>query len=312
MRRKLCLFALVISMLCMALSVSATSAGNISIVSESMGATIEANILEDDIQSYDFLFGTSDVQILYDNAMPYYMYTYGTSYESLSDLYEFSGNYIVPVVSNSGEFLGYAEYSETDTGEWEIISVSQGTYFEKLYEVLSTCPICKGYKSAFLGGDPFFTEVGIILSNGDSEEYFDCDSYIAATMGGTVSSTLSYTDYYSSAIVKANDLINIATNLIVNSDDNPVEGGTTSDDETINDLDVEYQDIGKITIGYSEEIPDEEPVASESTGSGMEDHPHPIEGGISSDESNPTTGIVLPVMLSAISLSTALSSRKRR
>ena len=175
------------------------------LASPDKGKAIESNILEDDEQSYEFLFGTSDVEIMFDHAMPYYTYNFERTYTRLQDLYDFTGSYIVPVTSGSGEFIAFAEYSRTSDNKWEIVSTSAGEYYDGLYDTLMSDSIFSGYSSAFLTGDFLFNGLGVVLQN-DSTVYFDYSSYFSDTSSTDYRTQFSLNNYFVSEDVKAAEL----------------------------------------------------------------------------------------------------------
>ena len=175
------------------------------LASPDKGKAIESNILEDDEQSYGFLFGTSDVEIMFDYAMPYYTYNFERTYTCLQDLYDFTGSYIVPVKSESGEFIAFAEYSRTSDNKWEIVSTSAGEYYDGLYDTLMSDSIFSGYSSAFLTGDFLFNELGVVLQN-DSTVYFDYSSYFSDSSSTDYRTQFSLNNYFVSEDVKAAEL----------------------------------------------------------------------------------------------------------
>ncbi len=176
------------------------------LASPDKGKAIESNILEDDEQSYEFLFGTSDVEIMFDHAIPYYTYNFERTYTCLQDLYDFTGSYIVPVKSGSGEFIAFAEYSRTSDNKWEIVSTSAGEYYDSLYDTMMSDDIFSGYSSAFLTGDLLFNELGVVLQN-DSTVYFDYSSYFSDLSSTDYRTQFSLNNYFVSEDVKAAELV---------------------------------------------------------------------------------------------------------
>lgn len=155
------------------------------IASETAGYSIENNFSEEDIEYYDFLFGTSDVKIEFENAAPYYIFNNNSQYENISDTYSFSGSYYVPVKSSGGDFLCYAEYRQNG-GVWEIVSTAAGDYYDELYSVTSGVSLYSDHSSAMLTGDGLFNDVGVVLDN----DYFDFTSYF-----NNISARNSISDY---------------------------------------------------------------------------------------------------------------------
>lgn len=205
MKIKICFLT---ALLCMSsLLTCRVSAQEIDLLaSPDKGKAIESNILEDDEQSYGFLFGTSDVEIMFEYAMPYYTYNFERTYTCLQDLYDFTGSYIVPVKSESGKFIAFAEYSRTSDNKWEIVSTSAGEYYDGLYDTMMSDSIFSGYSSAFLTGDFLFNGLGIVLQN-DSTVYFDYSSYFSDSSSTDYRTQFSLNNYFVSEDVKAAELV---------------------------------------------------------------------------------------------------------
>lgn len=209
------IFSLIIAVaaVIVTLSVNASAFSSNSLISSKIaGSNIETNILEDDIEYYDFLFGTSNVDIMYEYAIPYYTYNNAISYDELSDVYSFSGNYFVPVTSLSGNFIGFAEYSKTNDGKWEIISTSSGDYYDGLYEAMFTDSIYSGFSSAFLTGDALFNELGIVFDS-NTDVFFDYTAYFIDTSSVLATHSVPvYSDYFINGDAKLTEIANQITN----------------------------------------------------------------------------------------------------
>ena len=205
MKIKICFLTALSCMICL-LPCRASAQEIDLLASPDKGKAIESNILEDDEQSYEFLFGTSDVEIMFDYAMPYYTYNFERTYTCLQDLYDFTGSYIVPVKSKSGEFIAFAEYSRTSDNKWEIVSTSAGEYYDSLYDTMMSDDIFSGYLSAFLTGDLLFNELGVVLQN-DSTVYFDYSSYFSDSSSTDYRTQFSLNNYFVSEDVKAAELV---------------------------------------------------------------------------------------------------------
>ena len=204
MKIKICFLTALSCMICL-LPCRASAQEIDLLASPDKGKAIESNILEDDEQSYEFLFGTSDVEIMFGYAMPYYTYNFERTYTRLQDLYDFTGSYIVPVKSWSGEFIAFAEYSRTSDNKWEIVSTSAGEYYDSLYDTMMSDSIFSGYSSAFLTGDFLFNGLGIVLQN-DSTVYFDYSSYFSDLSSTDYRTQFSLNNYFVSEDVKAAEL----------------------------------------------------------------------------------------------------------
>ena len=204
MKIKICFLTALSCMICL-LPCRASAQEIDLLASPDKGKAIESNILEDDEQSYGFLFGTSDVEIMFEYAMPYYTYNFERTYTRLQDLYDFTGSYIVPVKSKSGEFIAFAEYSRTSDNKWEIVSTSAGEYYDSLYDTMMSDSIFSGYSSAFLTGDFLFNGLGIVLQN-DSTVYFDYSSYFSDSSSTDYRTQFSLNNYFVSEDVKAAEL----------------------------------------------------------------------------------------------------------
>ena len=205
MKIKICFLTALSCMICL-LPCRASAQEIDLLASPDKGKAIESNILEDDEQSYGFLFGTSDVEIMFEYAMPYYTYNFERTYTRLQDLYDFTGSYIVPVKSWSGEFIAFAEYSRTSDNKWEIVSTSAGEYYDGLYDTLMSDSIFSGYSSAFLTGDFLFNELGVVLQN-DSTVYFDYSSHFSDSSSTDYRTQFSLNNYFVSEDVKAAELV---------------------------------------------------------------------------------------------------------
>lgn len=205
MKIKICFLTALSCMICL-LPCRASAQEIDLLASPDKGKAIEYNILEDDKQSYEFLFGTSDVEIMFEYAMPYYTYNFERTYTCLQDLYDFTGSYIVPVKSKSGEFIAFAEYSRTSDNKWEIVSTSAGEYYDSLYDTMMSDDIFSGYLSAFLTGDLLFNELGVVLQN-DSTVYFDYSSYFSDSSSTDYRTQFSLNNYFVSEDVKAAELV---------------------------------------------------------------------------------------------------------
>ena len=176
------------------------------LASPDMGKSIESNLRADEKSSYAFLFGTSNVEIMFDHAMPYYTYNFERTYTCLQDLYDFTGSYIIPVKSTSGKFIAFAEYSQTSDNKWQIVSTSDGKYYDSLYDMIMLGDIFSGYSSAFLTGGLWLDELGIVLQN-DSTVYFDYSSYFLDSSSKDNSTQVSLNNYFISEDVKAAELV---------------------------------------------------------------------------------------------------------
>ena len=205
MKIKICFFT---ALLCMSslLPCQISASAFDPLVSPDAGKDIESNILEDDKRSYAFLFETSDVNIMFEYAIPYYTYNFERTYTCLQDLYEFTGYYIVPVTSGSGKFIAFAEYSKRKDNKWQIISTSAGEYYNGLYDTIMSGDIFSGYSSAFLTGDLWINELGIVLQN-DSTVYFDYSSYFSDSSSGDYRTQLSPSSYFVSEDEKTAELV---------------------------------------------------------------------------------------------------------
>ncbi|MCD7846902.1 MAG: hypothetical protein LUG49_02545 [Oscillospiraceae bacterium] len=193
---------------------------------------VKIEAYDEDEFEYLFLFGTADVNFLDDYALQYRSYTYGTEYTELSDLYEVDGDYMVPTVDSSGNFVGYAEGYKEEDGSWYIIGVSQGYSYELLYELIANEKICEGYSSAFIGGDAFFNSFGLVLSDGTDEIYFDFYSYAKDVEASSLDTeAVQLSDYFISADYAAERIVEMAEGVIESdaSDSEGLSGGGSVD-----------------------------------------------------------------------------------
>ncbi|MCD7770682.1 MAG: hypothetical protein LUH23_01100 [Oscillospiraceae bacterium] len=180
----------------------------------------EIEVVDTDEFDYIFLFGTTDVNFLNEYTLQYRIYTYDTEYTSLSDLYEADGDYLVPVVDDSGSFLGYVEGNMNEDGSWEIESVYQGITHELLYELIVSENICDGYLNAFIGGAPFNNNLGIILSAENYDVYFDVVSYIQDMETSSLRmDSMQLSDYFVNADIAANNIAEMFENVAEDSSD---------------------------------------------------------------------------------------------
>lgn len=292
MKKKwLTIISTIVSIGVLSINVSATSE-SILISSETVGNTIEANIFKGDISYYDFLFGVSNVDIMYEYAIPYYTYNFTENYEKLSDVYSFSGNYFIPVKSLTNEFIGFAEYAQTTDGEWEIISTAAGDYYTGFFDAILTNSIYSGYSSAFLGGDEVFNDLGIIF-NDNTDMYFDYSAYFINNNTSTRTIS-SYADYFVPGNTK---LLEITSKVAINADS---EGNSGTDWDFPGEEEVVFSEKEDLDPSEFEvEIPIEEP---EETANAVqvERDPNETDGGTVEVE-NPKTGShsVLPTIIAA-------------
>ena len=205
MKIKICFLTALSCMICL-LPCRASAQKIDLLTSPDMGKTIESNLRADEKRSYAFLFGTSNVEIMFDHAMPYYTYNFERTYTCLQDLYDFTDSYIVPVKSERGEFIAFAEYSQVSDNKWQIVSTSDGEYYDSLYEMIMSGDIFSGYSSAFLTGGLWLDELGIVLQN-DSTVYFDYSSYFLDSSSKDNSTQVSLNNYFVSEDVKAAELV---------------------------------------------------------------------------------------------------------
>lgn len=205
MKIKICLLTALSCMICL-LPCRASAQEIDLLASPDMGKSIESNLRADEKSSYAFLFGTSNVEIMFDHAMPYYTYNFERTYTCLQDLYDFTGSYIIPVKSTSGKFIAFAEYSQTSDNKWQIVSTSDGKYYDSLYDMIMLGDIFSGYSSAFLTGGLWLDELGIVLQN-DSTVYFDYSSYFLDSSSKDNSTQVSLNNYFISEDVKAAELV---------------------------------------------------------------------------------------------------------
>lgn len=205
MKIKICFLTALSCMICL-LPCRASAQEIDLLASPDMGKSIESNLRADEKSSYAFLFGTSNVEIMFDHAMPYYTYNFERTYTCLQDLYDFTGSYIIPVKSTSGKFIAFAEYSQTSDNKWQIVSTSDGKYYDSLYDMIMLGDIFSGYSSAFLTGGLWLDELGIVLQN-DSTVYFDYSSYFLDSSSKDNSTQVSLNNYFISEDVKAAELV---------------------------------------------------------------------------------------------------------
>ena len=205
MKIKICLLTALSCMICL-LPCKASAQEIDLLASPDMGKTIESNLRADENRRYAFLFETSDVEIMFEYAMPYYTYNFERTYTCLQDLYKFTDRYVVPVTSGSGEFIAFADYSKTSDNEWQIVSTSAGEYYDSLYEMIMSGDIFSGYSSAFLTGGLWLDGLGIVLQN-DSTVYFDYSSYFLDSSSKDQSTQVSLNNYFVSEDVKAAELV---------------------------------------------------------------------------------------------------------
>ena len=212
MKIKICFLAALSCMICL-LPCRASAQEIDLLASPDMGKSIESNLRADEKSSYAFLFGTSNVEIMFDHAMPYYTYNFERTYTCLQDLYDFTGSYIIPVKSTSGKFIAFAEYSQTSDNKWQIVSTSDGKYYDSLYDMIMLGDIFSGYSSAFLTGGLWLDELGIVLQNDStvyfdySTVYFDYSSYFLDSSSKDNSTQVSLNNYFISEDVKAAELV---------------------------------------------------------------------------------------------------------
>lgn len=205
MKIKICFLTALSCMICL-LPCRASAQEIDLLASPDMGKTIESNLRSDEDRRYAFLFGTSDVEIMFEYAMPHYTYNFERTYTCLQDLYDFTGSYIIPVKSTSGKFIAFAEYSQTSDNKWQIVSTSDGKYYDSLYDMIMLGDIFSGYSSAFLTGGLWLDELGIVLQN-DSTVYFDYSSYFLDSSSKDNSTQVSLNNYFVSGDVKAAELV---------------------------------------------------------------------------------------------------------
>ena len=308
--KKIFSFIIAVVSIIVTLSVNASAfSSNPLISSEIAGSNIEMNILEDDIEYYDFLFGTSNVDIMYEYAIPYYTYNNAISYDELSDVYSFSGNYFVPVTSSSGSFIGFAEYSQTNDGKWEIISTSSGDYYDGLYETMFTGSIYSGFSSAFLTGDALFNELGIVFDS-NTDVFFDYTAYFIDTSSVLGARSVSaYSDYFINGDAKLTEIANRITN-------NPTsEGNTVTDGLPEVDIPISEEKVELSPDEIQNDFPIEEQEEPLIDNNGSIPEGVLTEGNEFTEVENPKTGSssILPAIIAVgtIGISLFLLGKKK-
>ena len=290
MKIKVCFLTALSCMIC--LLPCRTSAQEIDLLaSPDMGKTIESNLRGDEDRRYTFLFETSDVEIMFEYAMPYYTYNFERTYTCLQDLYKFTDRYVVPVTSGSGEFIAFADYSKTSDNEWQIVSTSAGEYYDSLYDMIMSGDIFSGYSSAFLTGGLWLDGLGIVLQN-DSTVYFDYSSYFLDSSSKDSSTQVSLNNYFVSEDVKAAELV-LTPIIDPDTDIGFIGYDEANDPSGVVDEPVDEDEEGELAIPGVEtwvnEEPNEDTDDYEQT---LSQEDNQTDGGVANDieTSSPNTG----------------------
>ncbi|MBQ8903768.1 MAG: hypothetical protein IJY73_05685 [Oscillospiraceae bacterium] len=287
-------FALIFTVSIPTSAFETTTVSNSLYAKESIATEIQSKMYADDESSYSFLFGTNDVTFDFDKAMPFYVLNYSKSIraETASDMLEYAGYYIVPVLDKNNNFIAFAEFKQiTDSegvsdilnqylaqgyekeyndlldkctnhlGEWEIIGASTGGYTEEFYEFIKSDNTIyeqiMSYKQAYLTEDN--SGYNILFVSENEEKYFSFYKYL--------NSNSTFSVQNNNIFINGDDLLKEARKQYesyVKADEN-ISGTSGNTVDLNSDVDSENETSSNLQITEAESI--EEDVPNPKTGS---------------------------------------------